>query len=198
MRSTAFCWGRSSRFSYLARFIASFTEARSGSPKRASCWPLGSRLLGWLWRRWGGLQLLLHCWTNSALLFLFGMIWAVWNWLLSTAAVFVATEQKGSLSAIASCARLCMEHTGRVLATGVWFGLAHLGAFIVAVMAGFTILSTVGAWRMGPALVLEFLIVGGYCAVADFLYTGRLAAYVAIVRGPEAELSGETSPLTPS
>ena len=37
---------------------------------------------------------------------------------------------------------------------------------------------------MGPALVLEFLIIAAYCAVADFLYTGRLAAYVAIVRGP--------------
>src|SRR5216683_3123797 len=51
----------------LARFNAFFTEAHSDSPKRASCWPLGSRLLGWLWRRWGGLQVWLHCWTNSAL-----------------------------------------------------------------------------------------------------------------------------------
>jgi len=136
--------------------------------------------------------------TWFALLFLVGMIWAGLNWLLSTAAVFVASEQKGSLSAIASCARLCTEHTGRVLAAGVWFGLPHLGAFVAAIMAGFTVLSTVGAWRMGPALVLEFLIIGGYCAVADFLYTGRLAAYVAIVRGPEAELSGEASPLMPA
>jgi hypothetical protein len=126
-----------------------------------------------------------------------GMVWAVLNWLLSTAAVFVATEQKGALSAIGSCARFCVEHTGRVLAAGAWFGLAHLAAFIVACVAGFTVLSTVGAWRMGPALVLEFLIIAAYCAIADFLYTGRMAAYVAIVRGPQVEISGDLSPLAP-
>jgi hypothetical protein len=128
------------------------------------------------------------------LLLLDGVIWAILNWLLSTAAVFVAVEQKGALSAVGSCAGFCVEHPGRVIAAGIWFGLPHLGAFLTAWGAAFTVLSTVGAWRIGPALVLEFLIIAGYCAVADFLYTGRLAAYVAMVRGPEAELSGEASP----
>lgn len=126
-----------------------------------------------------------------------GIIWAVLNWLLSTAAVFAAIEQKGALSAIGSCARLCVERPGRMLAVGIWFGLPHLGAFLTAWGAGFTVLSTVGAVQMRPALVLEFLIIAGYCAVADFLYTGRLAAYVAIVRGPEPELSRETFPIAP-
>jgi hypothetical protein len=133
-----------------------------------------------------------------AALFLVWIIWAVLNWLMSTAAVFVATGQRGALNAIAASGRFCVEHTGYVLAAGVWFGLPHMGAFIAALMAGFTVLSTVAAWRAGPAMVLEFLIIVGYCAVADFLYTGRLAAYVAIVRGPEAELSGLTSTITPA
>jgi hypothetical protein len=133
-----------------------------------------------------------------AIFLLVGIIWAVLNWFLSTAGVFVATEGQGSLSAIGSCGRLCVESTGRVLAVGVWFGLPHLGAFISAWGAGFTVLSTIGAWRMGPALVLEFLIIAVYCAVADFLYTGRLAAYIAIVRGPEIELLRETSPDAPT
>ncbi len=132
-----------------------------------------------------------------AALFLVWIIWAVLNWLLSTAAVFLATEQKGALSAIASCARFCVEHTGRVVSAGVWFGLPHLGAFIAALMAGFTVLSTVGAWRIGPALVLEFLIIGGYYAVADFLHTGRLAAYIAIVGGEELGLFVPASPIAP-
>jgi hypothetical protein len=130
-------------------------------------------------------------------LVLVGIVWAVLNWLLSTAAVFAAMEQKGALSAIGSCARLCVERPGRMLAVGIWFGLPHLGAFITAWGAGFTVLSTVGALRMGPALVLEFLITAGYCAVADFLYIGRLAAYVAIVRGPEIELSREAFLIAP-
>jgi hypothetical protein len=128
------------------------------------------------------------------LLFLDALIWAVLNWLLSTAAVFVAVEQKGALSAVTSCAGFCVEHPGRVLAAGIWFGLPHLGAFLTAWGAAFTVLSTVGSWRMGPTLVLEFLIIAAYCVVADFLYTGRLAAYVAMVRAPEVELSGAPSP----
>jgi hypothetical protein len=130
-----------------------------------------------------------------AVLFLVWILWTFLNWLLSTAAVFVVTDRKGSLHAIAACARFCVGHPGAVLAAGVWFGLAHLGAFIAACMAGFTTLSTVGAWRIGPALVLEFLIVVGYCGVADFLYTGRLAAYLALVRGEELEPSGRASPI---
>jgi len=129
------------------------------------------------------------------------LVWVVWaflNWLLSAAAVFVVTDRKGSLNAIASCARFSGKHPGPVLAAGVWFGLAHLGALIVAYLAGFTALSTVGAWRIGPALALEFLIVLGYCGVADFLYAGRLAAYVAMVHGQELERSGLTAPITPA
>ena len=132
-----------------------------------------------------------------AALFLVWMVWTFLNWLLSTAAVFVMTDGKGSLDSITASARFCVEHTGYVLAVGVWFGLAHLGAFIAACMAGFTLLSTVGTWRIGPALVLEILIVIGYCGLADFLYTGRLAAYVAIVRGGELEPSTVISPVAP-
>ena len=128
---------------------------------------------------------------------LVGIAWAVLNWLLSTAAVFAAIEQQGALSAIASCVRLCVDRPGRTLAVGIWFGLPHLGAFIMAWGAGVTVLSTVGTWRMGPALALEFLIIAGYSVVADFLYTGRLAAYVAIVRGPEIEAAREGPPMVP-
>jgi hypothetical protein len=44
---------------------------------------------------------------------------------------------------------------------------------------------------------LVIFIVCGYCAVADFLYTGRITAYVSILRGDElpslAELSDRPS-----
>jgi hypothetical protein len=133
-----------------------------------------------------------------AVLVVVGITWAILNWLLSTAAVFVAIEQKGALNGIASCARFCVEHPGWVLVAGIWFGLPHLGAFITAFGAVFTVLSSVGSWRMGPALALEFVIIAAYCVVADFLYMGRLAAYVAMVRGPEAALWSEASPTDPA
>jgi len=131
-------------------------------------------------------------------LFLDWLAWACLNWLFSTSAVFVATEQEDSLKAIALCARFCVDQPGRVLTAGVWFGLPHLGALIVAWGAGFTVLSTVGAWRAGPALVLVFLIGFAYCAVADFLYTGRLATYVAMVRGQEMARPDEAPPIAPA
>src|SRR5712692_1010830 len=46
-----------------------------------------------------------------AVLFLVWLVWTFLNWLLSTAAVFVVTDQKGSLNAVAACARFCGEHT---------------------------------------------------------------------------------------
>ncbi len=128
---------------------------------------------------------------------LVGLVWAVLNWLLSTAALFAVIEQNGALSAIGSCARLCVDRPGRLLAVGIWFGLPHLGAFITAWGAGFTVLATAGAVRTGPAMVMEFFVIAIYCAVADFLYVGRLAAYVTIVRGPQVEPLPESSPFAP-
>ena len=130
-------------------------------------------------------------------LFLVWITWAALNWLLSAAAVLAVIEEQGALSAIGSCARLCLQRPGPMLAVGIWFGLPRLGAFLIAWGAGFTVLSTVGPWRIGPALVLALLVIAAYWAMADFLYTGRLAAYVAIVRGPEIESSRAASPIAP-
>ncbi len=113
----------------------------------------------------------------SAALFFTFLAWAILNWFLSTASVFAVIDQRGSLSAIASAVRLCQERTGPVLATGTWFGLAHLGALMAAFGAGLTALTAVDALRAGPVIAIF------YFAAADFLYAGRLAAYVSIIRG---------------
>jgi hypothetical protein len=78
-----------------------------------------------------------------------------------------------------------------VLATGMWFGLAHLGALMAAFGAGLTALTAVGAVRAGPVLFLEFVIAILYFGAADFLYAGRLAAYVSIIRGEAMLDSGQ-------
>jgi len=126
----------------------------------------------------------------SAALFFTFLACAILNWFLSTASVFAVIDQRGSLSAIASAVRLCQERTGPVLATGTWFGLAHLGALMAAFGAGLTALTAVDALRAGPVLFLEFVIAIFYFAAADFLYAGRLAAYVSIIRGEATLDSG--------
>ena len=113
--------------------------------------------------------------------------WAVVNWVLSLASVFVVARNEDTLGAIASTVGLCRDRIGAVLAVGTWFGMAHLVALSVA--------SSAIAFPLAFAGVLPGAIVFGgvlfftllYFAVADWLYLGRLGAYVWIMEGPEIE-----------
>jgi hypothetical protein len=132
-----------------------------------------------------------------AVLFITWIVWDALNWLLSTATVFVVSDRNGALDAVARTVHLCQELPGPFLAVGTWFGLAHLGAFIATCGFGFTVLGAIGTLPAGPILFVEFLIFLGYCAVADSLYTARLAAYVAIIHGEETLKSDEPSSAPP-
>ena len=107
------------------------------------------------------------------------------NWLLSLAAIFVVANGRDTFGAIADAVDLLRCRSGHMLAVGTWFGLAHTLAFIAA--------SIVAAFPLGLATILTgWMVLGGliavtllYFAVADFLYIGRLAAYVAILELPE-------------
>jgi hypothetical protein len=120
-------------------------------------------------------------------LFIF-LTWSVLNWLLSLASVFVIARRRDTFGAIASAVALLRSETGSLFAAGLWFGIAHVAAFVVA--------TSIVAFPLGFAGVLPgSLVVGGvllvtllYFATVDFLYTGRLAAYVAILELPDAPL----------
>jgi len=124
------------------------------------------------------------------------LVWFAWstlNWFLSLAAIFVVAQGEDTFSAIASAADLCRTRAASVFVAGTWFGLAHLTAFAVA--------SSVAAFPLAFATVLPAgVVLGGvllvtllYLAIADFLYVGRLAAYLAIVEMPEPPVSAETT-----
>jgi hypothetical protein len=117
-----------------------------------------------------------------ALLFLVWTAWAMLNWLLSTSAMFVATDRLSSFDAVSATVGWCRDRLGSVIAAGIWFGLIHGGAFLSAWGAALTVLSMAQVLGTAPTLFLEFLIVVIYCAVADWLYIGRLTAYLAILR----------------
>jgi hypothetical protein len=117
-----------------------------------------------------------------------GLVWLAWsmmNWLLSLAAIFVVAKGRDTFSAIADAVDLLRRRSGPMLAVGTWFGLAHTLAFIAA--------SSIAAFPLGLATILPgWMVLGGliavtllYSAVVDFLYIGRLAAYVAILELPE-------------
>ena len=117
------------------------------------------------------------------------LIWLAWstlNWFLSVASIFVVSNGQDALGAMEAAADLCRDEFGSVFAAGTWFGLAHLAAFVaatsvVAVPLAFARVLP-GSVVLGGVLLVSML----YFAVADFLYAGRLAAYVAIVEMPDA------------
>ncbi|HEX3738734.1 MAG TPA: hypothetical protein VHV29_03315 [Terriglobales bacterium] len=132
-----------------------------------------------------------------ALLFLVWTAWGMLNWLLSTSAIFVATDCLATFPAISATVGWSRDRLGSVLAAGIWFGLIHGGAFLSACGAALTVLSMAQVLGPGPTLFLEFLIVVIYCAVADWLYIGRLTAYLATIRGGDTLVLPEPAPLFP-
>jgi hypothetical protein len=124
-------------------------------------------------------------------LLLVWLAWSVLNWFLSLASVFAIIAGEGTFDSIAAAMNLCRDRTGSVFAAGTWFGLAHVVAFLIATSAV--------AFPLGFAGVLPpAAVIGGvlavtliYFALADFLYMGRLAAYVAMIEFPPSSISPE-------
>ena len=120
------------------------------------------------------------------LLFCILMAWVMLNWLLSASAIFVVANGRRAFAAIADTVRLCHEKTGPVFSAGALFGTAHVAAFVFASGAGFMALAAIGSIPASLIWFTQLILILAYCAIADFLYTGRLAAYVLIIRGEEA------------
>ena len=119
-----------------------------------------------------------------------GMVWCVLNWLLSISALLAVAERKRTFAAIRSAVDLCCNHTGPVLAAGTWFGLAHLVLFFLVTSVLMFPLAFAGVLPPGIVLGGVILISLLYFAAADFLYVGRMAAYMVIIQCP-AEAQGE-------
>jgi hypothetical protein len=109
--------------------------------------------------------------------------WAILNWFLATASVFVVAHQRSAFAALDSLAAFCQEQLGAVVVVGIWFGLAHIVSLVLACAFGFMVLSLLGSFGPAPLVVIEFLIAVVYFAIADFLFMGRLAAYMALMGG---------------
>ena len=130
-----------------------------------------------------------------------GLAWSIMNWLLSLASIFAVGGERNTLESLAAAVDLCHRRPGPVIAVATWFGIAHTIAFVIA--------STVVAFPLGFAELLPVgMVLGGvlllmlmYFAVADFIYVGRMAAYLFLIQneGQESlELLPGIQPLAPS
>ena len=120
------------------------------------------------------------------------LAWAVLNWFLSVAAIFVVAEGRDTFGALASAVDFCRARTASVLAAGTWFEVAHVVVFVVASSVIAIPLALAGVLPAGVILGGVLLVALLYFAIVDFLYVGRLAAYVAIVSFPERTLVPQT------
>jgi hypothetical protein len=116
------------------------------------------------------------------------LVWYGLNWLLSLASIFAVRDGTGAAVAISAAIDFCRERTGAVAAVSSWKGLAHLVAFVgastvISMPLGF---APIVSWRL-VVFVMLFLSLA-YFALADWLYTARLAGYVCIAEMPEALL----------
>jgi hypothetical protein len=115
-----------------------------------------------------------------------GLVSFCLNWLLSLASFFAVRDGEDAIDAINAAVGLCRERTGAVVAVSSWTGLAHLVAMVVATTVVSVPLSVAVfvPWRLFLlAMILLMLI---YFAVADWIYTARLAGYAFIMEMPEA------------
>ncbi len=123
--------------------------------------------------------------------------WCVMNWFLSLATLFVLADGEDTFGAILAAIDFYRTRLGPVCAVGTWFGLAHLGAFTIATFLAMFAMALLGvlpaAVAFGGMLFATLL----YFAVADFLYIGRLAAYVAILESPAAPIAESPRPTLP-
>ena len=113
--------------------------------------------------------------------------WSVLNWFLSLASVFVVAKGEDTFGAITATVAFLRDRLGGVLAVSTWFGLAHLIAFVLATFCSLFVFGLLGVLPVGFALLGMTVVTLIYFAVADLLYVGRLAGYMAILELPEVE-----------
>lgn len=121
------------------------------------------------------------------------VLWVVVNWLLSTATISAVLDRRGAIAAIASTGSLLTAQTGPVVSVSAIFSVAHLAAFVLASGVAGVAVGLTGTIPAASVVALMFFAAFAYCAVADFLYIGRVAAYVSIIRADELGILAKRS-----
>ncbi len=123
------------------------------------------------------------------------LAWSSLNWLLSLAGMFAARDGSDAMRAISSAVTFFRERTGAVFAVSTWTGLAHLALFVVATSVVSFPMALAGLLPGRVVFLGVLLVTLAYFAVADWLYTARLAGYVCILETPEVLLRPEPPPM---
>ena len=118
------------------------------------------------------------------LIMLVGLACSLLNWYLSLAAIFVVKDGASTFAALAAATDLCRSRPGSIAAAFIWFGVAHTAMLVVASSAAAVPLGLSEVLPAGMVLGGLLLVTLLYFAAVDFLYVGRLAAYVFMIEEP--------------
>jgi len=120
----------------------------------------------------------------TACLALVWLFWSTLNWYLSLASIFVVRDGADALEALSLAVGQFRNRAGAFFAVGFWFGIAHITAFFIASSAVGFPLAFAGVLPFGVVFGGLLVVTLLYFAAVDWLYAGRLAAYVAIIEAP--------------
>lgn len=126
--------------------------------------------------------------------FLVVLLWSAVNWFLSLAPVFVIHDRQDALGSIVHAVDFCRQRPAAVLWSSAAFGMFHVGVFVLAATVACLALALAIVLPPGIALGAMMLVAMLYFAVIDFLYIGRLAAYVSLLQTPEETQAGDSQP----
>jgi hypothetical protein len=129
-----------------------------------------------------------------ALATLVALLWSTLNWYLSVAPLFVMRDQQDTFGAIAASADFARTYASPVFWSSTVFGLLHLLFFMAASVAALIPMAFTTVLPPGIIVLAVTLITFIYLGIADLLYIGRLAAYVAILEESHAPSAPMTRP----
>lgn len=144
--------------------------------------------------------------TGPALIFgwmclalLVACLWALVNWFLALALIFIFRDGHTVWRSIADSLQFYRDNRAEYARIATIFGLIRSAALMVALVAS---AMTIAAGSVRGMLVASVVVALIYFAVADYLYIARLAAFVQLALAPAADpsptLAGPTEPVPPA
>ena len=119
------------------------------------------------------------------------IVWGILNWVLSLAPLMATRENAGAVQVFRDTVRLARAHRSQFASVSTWLGLPRLAAMVVALMVAVVVLIATDSLMIGSIALT--IITLAYCALADYLYVVRLAAYGQIAR--ELPIATAATPL---
>jgi len=119
------------------------------------------------------------------------IVWGILNWILSLAPLVAVRDGSNSWKAYSDTVRVVRRHRGEFVSVTTWLGLPRLAGMVIAFMIAVVVLIASDSVVIGSIAVA--IVTLAYCAVADYLYIVRLAAYAQIAR--ELPIATAATPL---